>query len=114
MIVVEPVENPIEQPVEEPVEAKQRSRRTLIGVTAGVVVAGALVAYGFSRSDDTRDPDTNTPPTIGVIQAPAQVFTTQNDVVVPGSSPATDDVPTVPTGTADVAFPPISSDILVP
>ena len=110
MIVVEPVENPIE----EPVEAKQRSRRTLVGVTAGVVVAGALVAYGFSRSDDKRDPDSNTPPTIGVIQAPAQVFTTQNDVVVPGSAPATNDVPTVPTGTADVAFPPISSDILVP
>jgi hypothetical protein len=101
--------------VVEPVEAKQRSRRTLIGVTAGVVVAGALVAYGFSRSDDDSQPDSSTPPTIGVIQAPAQVFTTtQADVAVPGSGPATNDVPTVPTGTADVAFPPVSSNILVP
>ena len=106
MIVVEPVV--------EPIEAKRRSRRTLIGVTVGVVVAGSLVAYGFSRSDDAREPNSNTPPTIGVIQAPAQVFTTQNDVAVPGSAPATNDVPTVPTGTADVAFPPVSSAILVP
>jgi hypothetical protein len=100
--------------VVEPIEAKQRSRRTLIGVTAGVVVAGAFVAYGFSRSDDDSQPDPSTPPTIGVIQAPAQVFTTQNDVAVPGSGPATNDVPTVPTGTADVAFPPVSSNIVVP
>ena len=107
MIVVEPV-------VEEPIEAKRRSRRTLIGVTAGVVVAGALVAFGFSRSDDQREPNSNTPPTIGIIQSPAQVFVTQPDVAVPGSAPATNDVPTVPTGTADVAFPPVSSNILVP
>ena len=106
MIVVEPVV--------EPIEAKRRSRRTLVGVTAGVVVAGALVAYGFSRSDDKREPNSNTPPTIGVIQSPAQVFTTHADVAVPGSAPATNDVPTVPTGTADVAFPPVSSKILVP
>ena len=99
--------------VVEPVEAKQRSRRTIIGVTAGVVVAGALVAYGFSRSDDESKPDPSTPPTIGVIQAPAQVFTT-HDLAVPGSGPATNDVPTVPTGTADVAFPPVSSKVLVP
>jgi hypothetical protein len=101
-------------PVDKPIEAKQRSRRTLIGVTAGVVVAGALVAYGFSRSDDDSQPDSSTPPTIGVIQAPAQVFTTQDVAAVPGSGPATNDVPTVPTGTADVAFPPVSSNVLVP
>jgi hypothetical protein len=99
--------------VVEPVEAKQRSRRTLIGVAAGVVVAGGLVAFGFSRSDDDSKPDPSTPPTIGVIQAPAQVFTT-HDLAVPGSAPATNDVPTVPTGTADVAFPPVSSKVLVP
>jgi hypothetical protein len=99
--------------VVEPIEPKQRSRRALIGFTAGVVVAGALVAYGFSRSDDDSQPDPSTPPTIGVIQAPAQVFTT-HDVAVPGSAPATNDVPTVPTGTADVVFPPVSSNILVP
>jgi hypothetical protein len=102
------------EPVVEPSDAKRRSRRTLIGVTAGVAVAGALVAYGFSRSDDDSEPVSSTPPTIGVIQAPAQVFTTQADVAVPGSGPATNDVPTVPTGTADVPFPPASSDVLVP
>ena len=107
------MDKPIEEPIEEPIEAKQRSRRTLIGVTAGVVVAAALVAYGFSRSDDPRKPNSDTPPTIGVIQAPAQVFTT-HDVVAPGAVPATNDVPLVPTGTADVAFPPVSSDVLVP
>jgi hypothetical protein len=99
--------------VVQPIEPKQRSRRAIIGATAGVVVAGALVAYGFSRSDDDSKPDSSTPPTIGVIQAPAQVFTTR-DVAVPGSAPATNDVPTVPTGTADVAFPPVSSKVLVP
>ena len=97
----------------EPIEPKQRSRRTVIGVTAGVVVAAALVAYGFSRSDDDSKPGPSSPPTIGVIQAPAQVFTT-HDVAVPGSAPATNDVPSVPTGTADVAFPPVSSNVLVP
>ena len=81
-------------------------------MTAGVVVAGALVAYGFSRSDDDRD--SNTPPTIGVIQAPAQVATTQGPAVPPGSAPVTADLPLVPAGTADVAFPPVSSDIVVP
>jgi hypothetical protein len=102
------------EPAVEPSGAKWRSRRTLIGVTVGVVVAGALVAYGLSRSDDNSEPVSSTPPTIGVIQSPAQVFTTQADVVVPGSGPATNDVPTVPTGTADVPFPPVSSDVLVP
>jgi hypothetical protein len=100
--------------VVEPIESKRQSRRTLIGVTAGVVVAGALVAYGFSRSNDDRVPNSNTPPTIGVIQAPAQVFTTHADVATSGTAPATNDVPVVPSGTVDVAFPPVSSDILVP
>ena len=95
-------------------EAKRRSRTTLLVVTAGVVVAGALVAFGFSRSDDDRDPNSNTPPTIGVIQSPAQVVTTLGPAVSPGSTPATADLPLVPAGTADVAFPPISSDIVVP
>ncbi|MEP7045404.1 MAG: hypothetical protein ABI949_01925 [Ilumatobacteraceae bacterium] len=97
----------------EPIEPKRRSRRTLIGVTAGVVVAGALVAYGFSRSDDNRVP-ANTPPTIGGIQAPAVVLSTQDLVVTTSqTTPGTVDVPVVP-GTVDVGFPPVSSNILVP
>lgn len=97
----------------ETTESNGRSRKTLIGVTIGVVAAGALVAYGFSRSDDERLPS-DTPPTIGVIQAPAEVFTTQPASAVPASAPVTADVPVVPAGTADVAFPPISSRVLVP
>ncbi|MEO8266780.1 MAG: hypothetical protein ABI706_14860 [Ilumatobacteraceae bacterium] len=109
--MVEPTE-PTESPGSP--EAKRRSRTTLIAVTAGVLVAGALVAYGFSRSDDDRDTNTKTPPTIGVIQAPAQVVTTLGPAVSPGTAPATVDLPLVPAGTADVAFPPVSSDIVVP
>ena len=81
------------------------------------MVAGALLAYGFSRSDDDRQPiGTTPPPTIGVIQAPAQVATTvSRAAVTPGSSPDTADVPTIPPGTADVAFPPVgSNDIPTP
>ncbi len=99
----------------EPIESKRRSRTTLIAVTVGVVVAAGLVAYGFSRSDDDRDLDSDTPPTIGVIQAPADVLTTQGVIELPvGSTPGNGDVQVLPPGTADVAFPPISSDILVP
>ncbi len=87
-----------------------------IALTIGLVAVGALVAYGFSRSDDDdRLPVSTTPPTIGVIQSPAEVLTTQDVVAVPsGSAPVTADVPVVPSGTADVAFPPVSSNILVP
>jgi hypothetical protein len=100
--------------VVESIESRGRSRRTLIGVTVGVVAAAGLLAFGFSRSDDEREPIGNTPPTIGVIQAPAQVATTLT-VVPPGSAPDTVDVPTIPTGTADVAFPPVgSNDIPTP
>jgi hypothetical protein len=95
-------------------EERSRSRKTLVAVTVGVVAAGALVAYGFSRSDDARLPASDTPPTIGVIQSPAEVFTTQPLSAVPGSPPVTADVPVVPSGTADVAFPPVSSRVLVP
>ena len=95
-------------------EGRSRSRKTLIGVTVGVVAAAALVAYGFSRSDDDRVPASDTPPTIGVIQAPAQVFTTQPQSAVPGSTPVTADVPVVPAGTVDIGVPPVSSRVLVP
>jgi hypothetical protein len=101
--------------VVETVESKRRSRRILLAVTVGVIAAGALVAYGFSRSDDDRAPTSDIPPTIGVIQAPAAVQTTQNvGASRTGSTPVTADVPVVPTGTADVAFPPVSSKVLVP
>ena len=90
-------------------------------VVAQIAVSGALmglvyalVAYGFSRSDDDRLPASDTPPTIGVIQSPAEVFTTQPLSAVPGSAPVTADLPVVPSGTADVAFPPVSSRVLVP
>lgn len=98
----------------ESIEARSRSRRTLLAVTAGVIVAGALLAYGFSRSDDDRDPGVKPPATIGVIQAPAVVATTLSPAVRSGSAPATADVPTIPTGTADVVLPPASSDIPSP
>jgi heme/copper-type cytochrome/quinol oxidase subunit 2 len=102
--------------VEETTEPQARSRRTLIAVTIGVVIAAVLVAYGFSRSDDDREPSSTTSTTlvIGVIQAPAQVATTQGVAAPGGTAPATNDVPTIPTGTADVAFPPVSTDIVVP
>ena len=105
--MVEPIE-----PVES-IESQRRSRITLIAVTAGVVVAAGLVAYGFSRSDDDRDP-ADTPPTIGVIQSPAEVFTTDAVIVIPGSAPTTDDLPVVPEETVDIGAPPISSNIVVP
>jgi hypothetical protein len=94
--------------VVETTESRRRSRTTLIAVTVGVVAAAALVAYGFSRSDDDRVPSTDTAPIVGVIQAPAQVATTQGVAVPSETPPATADVPTIPTGTADVAFPPVS------
>jgi hypothetical protein len=97
------------------IEPKRKSRTTLIAVSVGVVAAGSLIAYGFSRSDDDPGPATDIPPTIGVIQAPAAVQTTQNlGANRTGSTPATADVPVVPVGTADIASPPVSSNILVP
>jgi hypothetical protein len=100
--------------VVETTESTRRSRTTLIAVTAGVVVAAALLGYGFSRSDDDRVPSTDTSPIVGVIQAPANVATTHGPALPPGTPPATADVPTIPTGTADVAFPPVSVDIPSP
>ena len=88
-----------------------------IGSTVGVVVAAALVAWGFARANDDRSPTSDTPPTIGVIQSPADVHTTQAVTGAPsGTAPITADVPVVPTGTADIALPtpPISSDIATP
>ena len=97
------------------IESKHRSRVVRVVATIGVVVAAALVAYGFSRANDDRSPDSDTPPTIGVIQSPAAVQTTQAAGGAPSvSASATDDVPVVPTGTADVAFPPVSTDIPAP
>ncbi|MEP7114232.1 MAG: hypothetical protein ABI862_13285 [Ilumatobacteraceae bacterium] len=99
----------------EPKEPNRRSRTTLIAVTVGVVIAAALVAYGFSTSDDDdRVPTSTTPPTIGAILSPGEVATTQNGSRPAGSAPDTADVPTVPTGTADVVFPPVSVDIPAP
>ena len=100
----------------ETIESKGRSRAVRIGSTIGVVVAGALVAFGFARANDDRVPATKTPPTIGVIQSPADVHTSQAVVGAPTGSPATtEDVPVAPpNGTVDVAFPPVSSDITKP
>ena len=101
--------------VEEQPESKGRSRTLLIAVSVGVVVVGVLVAFAFSRSNDERTPGTTPPATIGVIQAPAAVVTTVAAGGTPtGSAPITADVPVVPTGTADIPFPPVSSNILVP
>jgi len=103
--------------VVEPVESKGRSRTTLIQVTVGVAVAAMLVAFGFSLSDDNGETDSDIPPTIGVIQAPAEVSatsTTLSALVVPTSSPDTVDVPVFPDDTADVAVPPITAGTLVP
>ncbi|HEY0521558.1 MAG TPA: hypothetical protein VGC84_18860 [Ilumatobacteraceae bacterium] len=79
-------------------------------MTIAVIVAAALVAYGFSRSDDPR-PGTDTIPIVGVIQSPANVATTLGPPGPSQTTPGTADVPTIPTGTADVAFPPVSVDI---
>ncbi len=98
--------------VAETIESKRRSRSVRLAATIGIVAAGLLVAYGFSQANDDRSPDSDTPPTIAVIQLPAVVQTTQAVGGQPSVSPsATDDVPVVPTGTADIAFPPVSSDI---
>jgi hypothetical protein len=85
-------------------EPKRRPLIPLIAVTVGVVIAAVLVAYGFSQSDDDRDPGSTTTPTIGVIQAPAEVATTQG-ARPPEPTSATDDVPLVPTGTVDIPSP---------
>jgi len=103
--------------VVEPVEPKRRTRTTLIIVGIGVVVAAALVAFGFAQSDDDSPPGTTVPPTIGAIQAPAEVSatsTTLSGVGVPVSSPDTVDVPVIPSDTVDVALPPITAGTLVP
>jgi hypothetical protein len=93
------------------VEARRRSRLVRTGSTVAVLVAAALVVWGFSRSNDDRSPGSTPPPTIGVIQNPAVVQTTTGSTRVPGSAPATEDVPSIPVGTADVAFPPITSPL---
>lgn len=99
--------------VAEAIESKRRSRLVRIGSTVGIVVAAALVAWGFARANDDRS-NSNTPPTIGVIQSPADVHTTQGPPGPTASAPATVDVPKVPNGTADIALPPVSSDIPTP
>ncbi len=98
----------------ETIESKRRSRVVRIGSTVGIVVAAALVAWGFARANDDRSPHSDTPPTIGVIQNPAVVLTTQGSARVAGTAPVTADVPLVPVGTADIALPPVSSDIPTP
>jgi hypothetical protein len=100
--------------VVETIESKRRSRVVRIGSTVGIVVAAALVAWGFARANDSRSPDSKTPPTIGVIQNPADVHITQGSAGPTASAPATVDVPKVPNGTADIALPPVSSDIPTP
>jgi hypothetical protein len=94
----------------------RRARRVRVAATAGVAIAGTLVVYGLTRPDDERSPATDTPPTIGAIQSPAQVVTTLGPLGVPiGTTATTEDVPIVPTGTADIPFtPPITSDIPTP
>jgi len=103
--------------VVEPAESKRRTRTTLIIVGAGVVVAASLIAYGFAQRDDDKPADSTVPPTIGVIQAPAEVSatsTTLSAVAVPGSTPGTVDLPVIPSDTVDVALPPITAGTLVP
>jgi hypothetical protein len=106
--------------VVETIESKRRSRTARIALTIGLVAVTALVAYGFSRSDDDdRLPGSDTPPTIGVIQAPADVLIS-GPVAVPGTAdlaivPAsTSDIPSSPNGTADIVLTPVSSDIPAP
>ena len=98
----------------ETIQSKRRSRLVRIGSTVGVVIAAALVAWGFSRSNDDRPPKSDTPPTIGVIGGPADVLNTQAVGAPSGTTPVTADAPVVPNGTADIALPPISSDIATP
>ncbi len=98
----------------ETIESKRRSRVVRIGSTVGVVAAAGLVAWGFARANDDRSPHTNTPPTIGVIQNPAVVLTTQGSARIIGTAPATVDVPVVPVGTADIPLPPVTNDIVTP
>jgi hypothetical protein len=97
-------------------DAKRRTRRMLAVLTIGLLVVGALVAYGFSRSSGDRPSGSTTTsnptPTIGIIQTPAQVDSTRP--VVQGSSPATADVPVAPLGTNDIVVPPGTADIAVP
>jgi hypothetical protein len=97
-------------------DSKQRTRRMLAALTIGLVVVGALVAYGFSRSSGDRPSvsttTSNPTPTIGIIQAPALVDSTRP--VVQGSSPGTVDVPVAPLGTADIVVPPGTADIAIP
>ena len=96
-------------------EPKKRSRIALIAVTVGVVIAAVLVAYGFSQSDDDREPTSSTPPTIGVIQAPADVATTQGTTRPTEAPFPTNDVPLPPNGTADIGLPPpVTADIPAP
>ena len=74
----------------------------MLALSAGVVVAVGLVGYGLTRSDDTG---TETPPTIGVIQAPADVGATQPSAVGSATSPGTVDLPVTGPGTTDIALP---------
>ena len=86
-------------------EPKRGSRMALMLVTIGVAIAALLVGYGFSQSDDDREPADTTPSTIGVIQEPAEVATTQG-ARPPEPTTATDDVPlVVPSGTVDIPSP---------
>ena len=74
-----------------------------MALSVGVVVVVGLVAYGLTRSDDDGP---ETPPTIGVIQAPAELAPTQpRPAVVSGSAPDTVDLPAAAPGTTDIALP---------
>jgi hypothetical protein len=109
--------------MEESPGSKRRRTVALVAITVGVLGAGGFVVYGLSGSDGDSPITPTGPsitPTIGIIQAPAQVDSTRP--VVQGSTPATADIPppvgtndiVVPPGTADIALPPVSADILTP
>jgi hypothetical protein len=95
------------------IQSKRRSLVVRIASTVGVVAAAGLVVWGFSRDNDDRSPSSDTSPAL-IINGPAEVLTTQAVGAPTGSVPGTADVPVFPLGTADVAFPPASSDIATP
>jgi hypothetical protein len=104
-------------PENKAIESKRRSRLVRLGSTAAILIAAGLVVWGFARGNDDRSPGPTTTPTIGAIVVPAVVQTTTGSSHTQGSAPATEDVPTIPTGTADVALPvtsPLTSDIAKP
>jgi hypothetical protein len=81
---------------------KARGHGLQIVAGIGFVVAGGLLAYGMSQTNEPHAPGSNNPPAIAVVEAPSPVSTTQ-----PAAGGSVPDKNLISTDTVDIALPPV-------